>query len=64
MTRTVRLLASASMLAVSAIAVSPAFAAGTTAGTTITNTITLDYKVGGIGLVRVKPVAGWAPPLR
>ena len=48
MTRTVRLLASASMLAVSAIAVSPAFAAGTTAGTTITNQVTLDYKVGGI----------------
>jgi uncharacterized repeat protein (TIGR01451 family) len=36
------------MLAVSAIAVSPAFAAGTTAGTTITNQVTLDYKVGGI----------------
>lgn len=48
MTRTVRLLASASMLAVSAIAVTPAFAAGTTAGTTITNQVTLDYKVGGI----------------
>lgn len=48
MTRTVRLLASASALAVSAIAVAPAFAAGTTAGTTITNQVTLDYKVGGI----------------
>lgn len=48
MTRSVRLLASASVLAVSAIAVSPAFAAGTTAGTTITNQVTLDYKVGGI----------------
>lgn len=48
MTRTVRLLASASVLAASAIAVSPAFAAGTTAGTTVTNTVTLDYKVGGI----------------
>ena len=48
MTRTVRLLASASVLAVSAIAVTPAFAAGTTAGTTITNQVTLDYKVGGI----------------
>jgi uncharacterized repeat protein (TIGR01451 family) len=48
MTRTVRLLATASMLAVSAIAASPAFAAGTTAGTTITNQVTLDYKVGGV----------------
>ena len=48
MTRTVRLLASASVLAVSAIAVTPAFAAGTTAGTTVTNQVTLDYKVGGI----------------
>jgi uncharacterized repeat protein (TIGR01451 family) len=36
------------VLAVSAIAVTPAFAAGTTAGTTITNQVTLDYKVGGI----------------
>ncbi|HEX8622546.1 MAG TPA: hypothetical protein VF718_11300 [Allosphingosinicella sp.] len=48
MTRSVRLLASASVLAVSAIAASPAFAAGTTAGTTVTNQVTLDYKVGGI----------------
>jgi hypothetical protein len=48
MTRTVRLLASASVLAVSAIAASPAFAAGTTAGTTVTNNVTLDYKVGGV----------------
>jgi uncharacterized repeat protein (TIGR01451 family) len=48
MTRNVRLLASASVLAVSAIAVTPAFAAGTTAGTSVTNTVTLDYKVGGI----------------
>ncbi len=48
MTRSVRLLASASVLAVSAIAVTPAFAAGTTAGTTVTNTVTLDYQVGGI----------------
>lgn len=48
MTRTVRLLASASVLAVSAIAAAPAFAAGTTAGTSIQNTVTLDYKVGGV----------------
>ncbi len=48
MTRNMRLLASASMLAVTAIAASPAFAAGTTAGTPVTNLVTLDYKVGGI----------------
>jgi hypothetical protein len=43
-----RLLASASVLAATAVAASPAFAAGTTAGTTVTNSVTLDYKVGGI----------------
>ena len=42
------MLASASVLAASAIAASHAFAAGTTAGTTVTNTVTLDYKVGGV----------------
>jgi hypothetical protein len=48
MTGTMRLLASASVLAAAAFAASPAYAAGTTAGTTITNSVTLDYKVGGI----------------
>jgi uncharacterized repeat protein (TIGR01451 family) len=48
MIRSVRLFASASVLAVSAIVASPAFAAGTTAGTDIINTVSLDYKVGGI----------------
>jgi uncharacterized repeat protein (TIGR01451 family) len=43
-----RLLASASVLAASAFAASPAFAAGTTAGTTVTNNVSLEYKVGGI----------------
>jgi hypothetical protein len=43
-----RLLASASVLAATAVAASPAFAAGTTAGTTVTNNVTLDYKVGGV----------------
>jgi hypothetical protein len=43
-----RLLASASMLAATAFAASPAFAAGTTAGTSVTNSVTLDYKIGGI----------------
>ena len=48
MTRTMRLLASASLLAVAAFAASPASAAGTAAGATITNTVTVDYKVGGV----------------
>jgi hypothetical protein len=48
MTRTKRLLASASVLAVAAFAASPASAAGTAAGTTITNTVTVDYKVGTV----------------
>jgi uncharacterized repeat protein (TIGR01451 family) len=48
MTRSIRLLASASMLAVAGVAATPAFAAGTTAGSTITNTVTVAYKVGGV----------------
>jgi uncharacterized repeat protein (TIGR01451 family) len=48
MTRSIRLLASASMLAVAGFAATPAFAAGTTAGSTITNTVTVAYKVGGV----------------
>jgi hypothetical protein len=48
MTRNMRLLASASVLAATAVAASPAFAAGTTAGTSVTNLVTLDYKVGGV----------------
>jgi uncharacterized repeat protein (TIGR01451 family) len=48
MNRTKRLLASASVLAVAAFAASPASAAGTAAGSTITNTVTVDYKVGTI----------------
>jgi len=48
MTRTQRLLASASVLAAASITASPAFAAGTTSGTTITNTVTLTYNVGTV----------------
>jgi hypothetical protein len=53
MTRNMRLLASASVLAATAAAASPAFAAGTVAGTTVTNQVTLDYKVGGIDQAQV-----------
>ena len=48
MTRTLRLLTSASVLAVAGLAATPAFAAGTTAGSTITNTVTVNYQVGGV----------------
>ncbi|HEY0026930.1 MAG TPA: hypothetical protein VGC35_03580 [Allosphingosinicella sp.] len=43
-----RLLATASTLAVAAFAATPAFAEGTAAGTTITNNVSLSYKVGGV----------------
>ncbi|MGQ2934571.1 MAG: hypothetical protein ACT6QT_03795 [Sphingopyxis sp.] len=36
------------LASLSSVAATPAFAAGTTAGTTITNTATVDYQVGGV----------------
>ena len=36
------------LAALSSVAATPALAAGTTAGTTITNTATVDYQVGGV----------------
>ena len=36
------------LTALSSVAAAPALAAGTTAGTTITNTATVDYQVGGV----------------
>jgi uncharacterized repeat protein (TIGR01451 family) len=48
MTRTMRLLASASTLAVAALAATPAMAEGTAAGTTVTNNVSLTYRVGGV----------------
>ena len=48
MTRSMRLLASASVLAAAAFGAAPALAEGTQAGSTITNTVTLNYQVGGI----------------
>lgn len=53
MTRTKRLLASASVLAAAAFTASPAFAAGTTSGSTITNSVSLDYQVGGVAQTQV-----------
>ena len=36
------------LAAITSLAATPALAAGTTAGTTITNTATVDYQVGGV----------------
>jgi uncharacterized repeat protein (TIGR01451 family) len=48
MINNMRLIATASSLAVAALAAAPAFAEGTAAGTTITNQVSLSYKVGGV----------------
>ena len=48
MNRTLRLGAAASLLAVAAGTATPAFAAGTTAGSTITNNVTVNFHVGGV----------------
>ena len=43
-----RLLCAASISALAALGATPAFAAGTTAGATITNTVTVNYQVGNV----------------
>lgn len=48
MNTSMRLFASASALAVAASAASPAIAAGTASGTTITNTVSVDFRIGGV----------------
>ncbi|MDB5702041.1 MAG: hypothetical protein JWL66_2240 [Sphingomonadales bacterium] len=48
MTRTNQLLATASAIAMAAISAAPAFAAGTLANTTITNTVSVAYTVGSV----------------
>ena len=53
MNTTMRLLASASVLAVATFAASPAMAAGTASGTTITNNVSVDFQVGGVGQTQV-----------
>src|SRR6476661_9341652 len=52
MTRTARWIGSASALAM-ILASSPAYASGTTAGTTITNTATVNFQVGGVSQTSV-----------
>lgn len=48
MKRSKQLLGAASSIALIALSASPALAAGTTAGDTITNTVTVDFQVGGV----------------
>lgn len=48
MTRTAKLLSATGLPAMLALAASPAYAEGTTAGTQITNTVTLNYKVSNV----------------
>lgn len=53
MNRTTRLLGTTGLLALSAFAAQPALAAGTASGTVITNSVTVDYQVGGIAQTAV-----------
>ncbi len=48
MTHMTKLLLSASGLSIAVLGVQPAFAAGTTAGSSITNTVTVEFQVGGV----------------
>jgi hypothetical protein len=47
MTKTSRLLGTVGFITLAALGAQPAFAAGTTAGDSITNTVLVDYQVGG-----------------
>jgi uncharacterized repeat protein (TIGR01451 family) len=53
MTRTNRLLASAGGAALALLIANPAHAAGTTAGSTITNTVTVNFQVSGVAQTAV-----------
>ena len=48
MTRTSKWLGAAGVFTLAALLANPAYASGTTAGSTITNTATVNYQVGGI----------------
>lgn len=43
-----KMLGTAGLIALAVLGAEPAFASGTKAGSTITNTVTVDYKVGGV----------------
>jgi uncharacterized repeat protein (TIGR01451 family) len=53
MTNKMRLLATTTGLAAVALAATPASAEGTASGTTVTNNVSLDYKVGGVDQTQV-----------
>ena len=53
MTNMVRLLATTSALGLAALAAAPAFAAGTTAGSSIVNNVSVNYTVGGVAQTQV-----------
>ena len=53
MTKMVRLLATTSALGLAALAATPAFAAGTTAGSSIVNNVSVNYTVGGVAQTQV-----------
>ena len=48
MTKNIKLLATGSCVALAIFGASPALAAGTTSGSTITNTVTVNFQVGGV----------------
>ena len=48
MTHTNKLLAAASAIAIAALGVTPAFATGTTAGSSVVNNVTVNYQVGAV----------------
>jgi len=48
MNRISKFLGSAGVLALSSLIAQPALAAGTASGTVITNTVTVNYQVGGV----------------
>jgi len=48
MTKNIKLLATGSCLALAVFGASPALAVGTTSGSTITNTVTVNFQVGGV----------------
>lgn len=48
MTKMLKIIGTTSVLAIAMVAANPALAAGTTSGSTITNTATVDYQVGSV----------------
>jgi uncharacterized repeat protein (TIGR01451 family) len=57
MTNKLKVLAGASGLVIAAMGVTPAMAAGTASGSTISNTATVNYQVGGVGQTPITTLA-------